>query len=324
MLASAAALLAPLVSHAQTTTIPPATGRTSVPIIPVSLKNEQVAATVNGEKILVGDVRKILDETAYPVTLSEEQKRELRQRALTSLIDDVLMRHYLAKNAAPVSQAEFDKEYLPLQDVAKKANKSMEQFCKENGQTVEELRRDIIAMVQWRTVLARFYPEDKAKAYFEANKPFFDKVQVRASHIFLKLPANATKEQRDQAGQKLLVWRQEILAGKVKFADAAKQHSECPSAKDGGDVGKFRWKFDNVLPDFARAAFAIKPGEISDVVSSPIGVHLILVTERTPAEPANFAAVKEVVREAMAKEDDLAPRILAQERKTTEIKVNLP
>jgi parvulin-like peptidyl-prolyl isomerase len=323
MLASAAAILAPFVSHAQTTTIPPA-GRTSVPIIPVSFKNDQIAATVDGEKILVGEVRRILDETPYPVTLTEEQKKEYRQKALTSLIDDALMRHYLAKHAAPVSQPEFDKEYLPLQEMAKKQNRTMEQFCKDNGQSIEELRRDVIAMVQWRTVLQRFYPEDKAKAYFDTNKVFFDKVQVRASHIFLKVPANATKEQRDQAGQKLLVWRQEIVAGKVKFADIAKQFSDCPSKADGGDIGKFRFKFDGVLPDFAKAAFAMNPGEISGVVQTSIGVHLILCVERTPPEPANFAAVKDVVREAMAKDEDLAPRILAEQRKTSEVKVNLP
>ena len=87
MLASAATILASLVSHAQTTTIPPVAGRSTSPIIPVSFKNEQVAATVDGEKILVGDVRKILDGQLYPVTLSEAQKKELREKALNSLIN---------------------------------------------------------------------------------------------------------------------------------------------------------------------------------------------------------------------------------------------
>lgn len=323
MLASAAAILAPNVGHAQTTTIPPAAGRTTVPIIPVSFKNEQVAATVDGEKILVGDVRKILDERPYPVTLSEEQKKELRQEALKSLIDDALMRHYLAKHAAPVSQAEFNKEYNDLSDAMKKQGKTMDQFHKESGQSPEELRRDIVALLQWRGILARFYPEEKTKGYYEANKVFFDKVLVKASHILIKLPANATKEQRDQAAQQLLVWRQEILAGKVKFADIAKQHSACPSKDKGGDVGQFRWKFD-VVPEFSRVAFSMKPGEISGVVNTTFGVHLIMVTERTPAEPSNYVAIKDTVREIMAKDEDLTPRILAEQRKTSEVRVNLP
>jgi parvulin-like peptidyl-prolyl isomerase len=323
MLASATAFLAPIVSHAQTTTVPPATGRTTVPIIPVSFKNDQVAATVDGEKILIGDVRKILDERPYPVTLSEEQKKELRQEALKALIDDALMRHYLAKHAAPVSQADFTKEYNDLVASLQKQKKTIAEFHKESGQTEEELRRDIIALLQWRNVLQRFFPEEKTKAYYEANKVFFDKVLVKASHILIKLPANATKEQRDQATQQMLVWRQEILAGKIKFEDVARQHSACPSKDKGGDVGQFRWKFD-VVPEFSRVAYSMKPGEISGIVNTSFGVHLILVTERTPGEPSNFAAIKDSVREIMAKEDDLAPRILADQRKTSEIKVNLP
>jgi parvulin-like peptidyl-prolyl isomerase len=322
MLASAATILAPLVCHAQTATIPPVTGRSTAPIIPVSLKNDQVAATVDGEKILVGDVRKILDAQLYPVTLSEEQKKELREKTLKSLIDDALMRHYLAKHAAAVGQAEFNKEYNDLAAAVKKEGKTMEQFHKESGQSPEELRRDIIALLQWRNVLERYYPEDKTKAYYDANKVFFDKVLVRASHILIKLPADAKKEQRDQATQQLLVWRQEILAGKAKFEDIAKQHSACPSKEKGGDVGQFRWKFD-VVPEFSRAAYSMKPGEISGVVNTTFGVHLILVTERTPAEPSNYAAIKDAVREIMAKEEDLTPRILAEQRKTSEVKVNL-
>ena len=321
MLASAAAVLSPLVCHAQSAP-PPTAGRT-LAIIPVSLKNEQLAATVNGEKILVGDVRKILDERPYPVTLSEEQKRDLRQEALKSLIDDALMRHYLAKHAAPVNQAEFNKEYDELATAMKKQGKTMEQFHKESGQSPDDLRRDIVALLQWRNILGRYYPEDKTKAYYEANKVFFDKVLVRASHVLIKLPANATKEQRDQATQQLLVWRQEILTGKAKFEDVAKQHSACPSKEKGGDVGQFRWKFD-VVPEFSRVAYSMKPGEISGVVNTSFGVHLIMVTERSLAEPSNYAAIKDTVREIMAKDDDLTPRILAEQRKTSEIKVSLP
>jgi parvulin-like peptidyl-prolyl isomerase len=323
MLASAATILAPLASHAQTTTIPPASGRSTVPILPVSLKNDQIAATVDGEKILVGEVRKILDAQLYPVTLSEAQKKELRERAVKSLIDDALMRHYLTKHAAAVTQAEFTKEYNELTAAVKKEGKTMEQFHKESGQTPEELRRDIIALLQWRNVLERFYPEEKSKAYYEANKVFFDKVLVRASHILIKLPADAKKEQRDQATQQLLVWRQEIVAGKVKFEDIAKQHSACPSKEKGGDVGQFRWKFD-VVPEFSRAAFSMKPGEISGVVTTSHGVHLIQVTERTPGEPSNYGAIKDTVREVLAKDEDLTPRILAEQRKTSDIKISLP
>jgi parvulin-like peptidyl-prolyl isomerase len=177
--------------------------------------------------------------------------------------------------------------------------------------------------LQWRALLQSFCPDDKAKAYYTENKLFFDKVFVRASHILIKLDEKSTKDQRDKAEQVMLVWRKEILEGKVKFADVAKKHSDCPSKDKGGDIGQFAYKFE-VLPQFAKAAYSMKPGEISGVVHSSAGLHLIYVTERTPGETSNFDTLKDMVRDAWAQEEDLYQRVLADQRKKGEVKVSLP
>jgi parvulin-like peptidyl-prolyl isomerase len=323
MLASAASLLTAVAALGQTTAPPQPKGTATVQILPVSLKNEHVAATVNGEKILVGDVKKILDQRPYPVTLTEEQKKHLRQAALDVIVEDVLMRQYLSKQVPQVNQADFNKEYQKLTDALKKEKKTIEMFLKENNQTEEQLRRDIVAKLQWSALLQRFCPDDKAKTYYDANKLFFDKVFVRASHILLKVDAKATKDQRDKAMQQMLVWRQEILAGKVKFEDIAKKHSDCPSKDKGGDIGQFPYKFV-VVPEFAKTAFAMKKNEISTVVQTQFGLHLILVTDRTPGEPSSFDPLRDTVREVWAQDEDLYARILADQRKTGSIKVDLP
>jgi parvulin-like peptidyl-prolyl isomerase len=301
----------------------PAVGGSSGNIIPVSYSNEQVAATVNGEKIFVGDIRKLLDRQPYPLSLTEAQKKEIRSTVLDSLVEDALMRHYLAKNVPQVSQTDFNKAVAELQEALKKLNKTYEAFLKEEGQSEEQLRRDIIARLQWKNILLRMLPDDKAKAYYDANKIFFDKVEVRASHIMIQLPDNASKEQRDAAAQKLLVLRQEIAAGKATFEDLAKQHSDCVVSKGkGGDIGKFPYKFI-VYPEFSSAAFAMKVGDISGVVTTAKGVHLIKVTERTPGVASNFELIKEAVREIWAQDENLIPRILAEQRKLGDIRVSL-
>src|SRR5262249_26217624 len=267
MLASAASLLAAAYSFAQPA-LPakapttPATGSAStVQIIPVSLSNDHVAATVNGEKVLVGEVKKILEQRPYPLTLSEEQKKQLRHAALDVLIEDVLMRQYLSKYVPKVNQADFNKEVQELTDALKKQNKTIEMFLKESGQTQEQLSRDIVARLQWKTLLQSFCPEDKAKAYYSENKLFFDKIFVRASHILIKVDEKATKDQVDKAAQVLLIWRKEILDGKVKFEDVAKKFSDCPSKEKGGDIGQFPYKFV-VLPEFSKTAYAMEIGQI--------------------------------------------------------------
>jgi parvulin-like peptidyl-prolyl isomerase len=325
MLAISAMLLvsANVLAQPGKTPVAPATNTGSAQIIPVSLTNEHVAATVNGEKILVGEVKKVLDQRPYPNALSEEQKKQLRHAALDVLIEDAVMRQYLKKNAAQVTQADFNKEWADLQDALKKQMKSLPEFLKESGQTQDQLVQDIIARLQWKNLLGRFYADDKAKTYYDTNKLFFDKVFVRASHILVKLPANATKEQVAQAVEQMRVWRQEIIAGKVKFEDVVKQHSACPSKDKGGDIGQFPYKFV-VVPEFAKTAFSMKKGELSDVVQSTFGLHLILVTDRTLPEPSVFDNVKETVREVMAQDDDLYQRILVDERKKGQIKIEMP
>ncbi|MBM3994566.1 MAG: hypothetical protein FJ303_10505 [Planctomycetes bacterium] len=325
ILASAASLVLATNAFSQTTPPPldPKTPPTPVQIIPVSLKNDFVAATVNGEKILIGDVKKILESRPYPVTLTEEQKKQLRHAALDVLIEDAIMRQFLNKNVPQVNPADFNKEVQDLIEGLKKEMKTLDQFLTATNQTKEQLSRDIAAKLQWRVMLMRYCPEDKAKAYYIENKMFFDKVFVKASHILIKLDTKTPQADRVKAAEQLRVLRQEILTGKTKFEDAAKKYSECPSKDKGGDIGQFPYKFV-VVPEFAKAAFSMKKGELSDVVVTNYGLHLIWVTDRTAGELSTFDNIKDTVREVWAQDEDLYQRVLVDQRKNGNVKIEMP
>ena len=79
------------------------------------------------------------------------------------------------------------------------------------------------------------------------------------------------------------------------FSAYAKEYSVCPSKKDGGDLNFFPRAGAMVEP-FAKAAFALKPFEMTDVVATEFGYHLILVTQRRQGTPKKFEEVKEDVR----------------------------
>jgi parvulin-like peptidyl-prolyl isomerase len=93
------------------------------------------------------------------------------------------------------------------------------------------------------------------------------------------------------------------------------------TAPTGGDVGFFPRKFV-VDEAFARAAFSMKTGEVSDVVQTGYGLHLIKVTERKAGEASDFAKTKDDVRQVC--EEDMRQTILARMRADAKIKITLP
>jgi len=283
---------------------------------------EKPAALVNGEAIAMAEVKAMLEARPSPVPLTAAQQRELRQAAVDMLIDDLLMRQFLRKNALPAQPAEIQKEIDELKIALNKKTMTLEQFLREGKQTEEQFRQDVAARVLWKHYIAGRFPEAEAKTYYEANKVLFDKVFVRASHILVKVGPTAPPMEKQNARNKLETIRQEVLAGKLDFGEAAKKYSDCPSKEKGGDIGPFPYKFVVVEP-FAKAAFAMKKGDVSDIVVTDFGLHLIKVTDRTQTETTTFESVKDSVREVIAQDMDLYQQILAEQRKGAKIEVHV-
>lgn len=104
--------------------------------------------------------------------------------------------------------------------------------------------------------------------------------KVQASHILVSYKGSSrdpkvtrTKEEAKKLAEKLL---KEVKAG-TEFSKIAKEHSNCPSGKKGGDLGMFGRK--QMVPPFEKAAFSLKPGEVSDIVETRFGYHIIKRTK---------------------------------------------
>lgn len=284
---------------------------------------DKPAALVNGEMISMLEVKALLESRPYPNTLKADEVKACRQAAIDMLVEDVLMRQFLTKNAPPVKPAEIAHEMQTLEQEVKKSGKTIADLLKETGQSPEQLQKAVAVRLQWRGYLLAKMSEADARKYYEANKPFFDKVHVRASHILVKVPRTATPEQKKILLNRAEAIRQEIVAGKVSFENAVKQYSECPSKDKLGDLGNFPYKFVVVEP-FAKAAFAMKVGQISDIVTTDFGYHIIKVTDRIePKTPSTYEAVRDSVREIWAHDVELVPQIITHQRKNSKIEVFL-
>lgn len=119
------------------------------------------------------------------------------------------------------------------------------------------------------------------EAFYGENAAMFKNEEaVTASHILVD---------SEEKAQAIL----EELKGDKSFEDAAAEHSSCPSSQNGGDLGEFTK--GRMVPEFENAAFAMEVNEISDVVPTQFGFHIIKVTAKTAAEQKSLEDAKEEI-----------------------------
>jgi peptidyl-prolyl cis-trans isomerase C len=279
-------------------------------------------AIVNGEPISAADLETVLKLSGpVPMQLTEGQKKTQQMEALGLLIDELLMHQFLVRTTPAVPPAEIDKKYAEMEAGLKKQGKSLQEFCRDTNQTETQVRNGIAHMIQWTSFARARVSDADVEKYYQEYRDFFDGLTVRVSHIVVRVPSGAPEAERVQARAKLTELRKQIVAGQLDFAAAAKAHSQDPSAPNGGDLGFVPRKW--YLPEsFTRVAFALPVGQVSDLVETDFGVHLIKVTERKPGPGSDFAKIKDAVREFCVEE--MRQQLLTEERKTAKIEINLP
>lgn len=152
---------------------------------------------------------------------------------------------------------------------------------------------------------------DELKRYFEENRSSFSAFEeVQVSHILVK----TEKEAKDI--------RTQILRG-ANFSELAERHSLDPATRErGGSLGAV--KFDELIPDFQTAVAKLKPGEISSVLSTSFGFHVIRLGGRRTVQPTSLSAVRQEVEKRLRqeKQKQLFDEWLLQLRASAEITIS--
>jgi len=273
-----------------------------------------VAATVNGQPLPEVAVQRGLKR----VPPAEHAKA--RPEILNYLIDNLLLDQYLAGQKILVDIKEVDARVGEIQSEVKKHGQDYQKMLKDLMLTEEELKAQVTADLRWEKFAVGKATEAALKQLYDQNAEMFDGSLVRARHILLT-PAAGDAAAAAQAKIQLTQVKQQVEAEAAKevakmpasadplareterikkledlFGKQAEKSSTCPSKKDGGDLNWFP-RAGSMVEPFAKAAFALKPGQMSDPVQSPFGYHLILVTGRKPGQPTKFEEVKEEVKE---------------------------
>lgn len=237
-----------------------------------------VAALVDGDPIFAGEVEAMYVTITDNRTMTGAAGVRGRADALRQLIMRRLAERALLRDESYITQTEVDKELNNMKAAALAKKLTIEQFAEQRGVSMSALRHDIIWNIGWNRYLDR-NRNASLQAYFDEHHKDYDGTQVRASHILLRPSRGGeTTQQLIEQAKKI---REEIESGKLTFPQAATKYSAGPSRRQGGDLGIFP-RNNVMMEEFAKAAFGLEKGEISEPVVTPFGVHLIQATEIHP------------------------------------------
>ncbi len=236
---------------------------------------------------------------------------ERRLQLQSRIIDELLRKHLIAqeieRRGIAISQTDIDDQTeIAFEHILRQNNLTEEQaaqILKQQGRTLESFKKELRQAVELdikterlrQSVVGPIEPTDQElSAYLEEHREKYDTPErVRARHILIRVPENASEAEIAQAKKQIEDIKKELENG-ADFAELAKQHSQDPgSAPKGGDLGFFTR--GQMVQEFEDAAFALEPGQVSDPVRTQFGFHLIKVEEKKPAEHPTLAQIRDRV-----------------------------
>lgn len=287
--------------------------------------DKDVAARVNGEVIKKTELDNQVEQLKkqYPQMFQgpdgEGRLLDFKKRLLENLINQKLVLQAAKDMKVIVSDTEIKNQVTQLQS-SFKTKEEFEAALKNAGMSLEGLEGQIRDQILNQKLVdklgkaAATPAEADIKRYYDSNKEQFkEKAAKRTSHILFKETDKAT-------AVKVLA---EVRAG-GNFASLAKKYStDTGSAAKGGDLG---WPNTPYVPEFAAAVARLGKGQVSEVVKTQFGWHIIKVTDERKDRQKTYAEVKTSIIEIMKSQTraDAYQKFLDEQRKKAKIEILIP
>jgi peptidyl-prolyl cis-trans isomerase C len=285
----------------------PAAPPTAPPAKPVPAQLPEVLARVNGEDVKKADLDRLVKnmEMSANQPIPADRRDEVLRKALDQLVTYTVLTQETRARKVTVTDAEIDGNLKQMQSQfpnTQEFNKALA----ARGMTLEKLRSDaridmsINKMLEAEVSTTPAPTDAQAREFYDKNPDKFKQDEaIRASHILIPADEKADEATKKKARAEADEVLKELKAG-GDFAELAKKHSKDSSAAQGGDLNFF--PKGQMVPAFDQAAWALKPGEISDVVTTPFGYHIIKVTDRRPASTVPFETVSPRIKEYLGQQ----------------------
>ncbi len=302
------------------------------------------AATVNGTEISEEEITTNIQNMREQYSLADEESwgkylveidqtpEDFRKQLIDGLVDKELLKSGGESLDVTVESSEVDK-YVDEMKANFDSDEKWAEALKQAGFTEEEYRTNIEESLQQRKITEHFTEGAKVDDK-ELLKTAQDYAQYydgakRSSHILFKVESGADEAAKKKVRQKAQEVLDQLKAGKIDFAAAAKKYSEDEgSAKNGGDVG---WDMlSSFVTEYSDALAGLDKDQMSDLVESEYGFHIIKCTDvfKAPKKLAKFSqlpeafqtSIKEMAKSQKANEDYEA--WLKEQREKADIVIN--
>jgi peptidyl-prolyl cis-trans isomerase C len=270
-----------------------------------------VEARVNGTDIKSDEINQLTKAMVArapkqgPAPLSPEIVEQIRDNAIEQLINAELLYQAGLKLDIPDLDKKLEEEFA-TETKRFQSKDAMDQALKSANMDEAGLRlllkkRYVVNNLLEKQVVSTItVTDEEISIFYERNKDKFKRPEsVRASHILIDTKPTDTPEVKQKAKEKAQGLLKQLKEGK-DFAELAQTESACPSKAQGGDLNFFGK--GQMVPEFENAAFALKPGEMSDVVETQFGYHIIKVTEKKPEETVPLEEVKDRIKQYLTEE----------------------
>ena len=263
-------------------------------------------AVVNGQEISAEAVNFELDRLVrfymgHGMTMAEIRQNlpKLEAKALDQAIGAKLLLDQAARLDIPVTEKDIDAEVARVvQQVGGEEN--YKKALAAQGIAEADFRKElekgarVNMLVNQACAHVADPTEDEVTAFYEAHKAeYVSQPQVLCQHILVK-------GSNDAALDKIKEIRERIVNDKADFAEEAKKHSDCPSGAQGGSLGWFGRGM--MVPEFDKAAFEMKKGEVSGVVTTEFGYHIIYKADERGGGQQTIVDVHDQIKDLLRHE----------------------
>lgn len=268
---------------------------------------DRIVASVDGEPITISDVRKFAVDAGRPIPPGDPTANETFKEGLKGVITQKLLAQEVAKFDDKIEESQIDKYIVDVEQDRGISDEQLKQSLMQNGVSWDDFRKQAKVELAKAMMLNEelrqhvTIPPEQIQAYYDAHHDQFTVKQEKfqLAQILIAVPPNASPAEVAAAKAKADEVHKKAVAGE-DFGELAKRYSDDDSKAQGGELGIFGP--DDIMDEILAAIKNLQAGQISEIVRTKHGFHIVKVEHHAVAGLQPLPVVKEDIRNHLVDE----------------------